>query len=260
LNLQQLIGLYSQSEKYATLAAALNHSKTDVVHLKGLVGSVDAVLAASYYTQTNRSQLFVFNNQEDARYFYADLENLLEGKTVLYFPPSYRKPFVVTQQDSTQVLERAEVLNRLNQHSSTGELVVTSAEALCELVIGEKELTQNTFELKVGQAFDLEFFMEFLTEHHFERADFVYEAGQFSIRGGIVDVFSFSNDYPYRIEFFDNEIESIRTFDTATQLSVAHFDFINIIPNISEKLLIESRASFLEFISAILSSTSLSES
>ena len=200
MNLQQLIGLYSQSEKYATLAAALNQSKTDVLHLKGLVGSVDAVLAATYYAQTNRSQLFVFNNQEDARYFYADLENLLEGKTVLYFPPSYRKPFIVTQQDSTQVLERAEVLNRLNQHSTTGELVVTTAEALCELVIGEKELTQNTFELKVGQAFDLEFFMEFLTEHHFERADFVYEAGQFSIRGGIVDVFSFSNDQPYRIE------------------------------------------------------------
>ncbi len=235
MNLQQLIDLYSQSEKYQTLATALNKSKADVVHLKGLLGSVDAVLAATFYSQTNRSQLFVFNNQEDARYFYADLENLLEGKTVLYFPPSYRKPFLVTQQDSTQVLERAEVLNRLNQHSTTGELIVTTAEALCELVIGEKELTQNTFELKVGQPFDLEFFMEFLTEHHFERADFVYEAGQFSIRGGIVDVFSFSNDQPYRIELNGEEIESIRTFDPNTQLSVKKVDRFFIIPNVQKE-------------------------
>ena len=248
LNLQQLIGLYSQSEKYATLAAALNQSKTDVVQLKGLVGSVDAVLAATYYAQTNRSQLFVFNNQEDARYFYADLENLLEGKTVLYFPPSYRKPFVVSQQDSTQVLERAEVLNRLNQHSSTGELVVTTAEALCELVIGEKELTQNTYELKVGQAFDLEFFMEFLTEHHFERADFVYEAGQFSIRGGIVDVFSFSNDQPYRIELNGEEIESIRTFDPNTQLSVKKVDRFFIIPNVQKETASSKRNSIFSYL------------
>lgn len=248
MNLQQLIGIYSQSEKYATLAAALNQSKTDVVHLKGLVGSVDAVLAATYYAQTNRSQLFVFNNQEDARYFYADLENLLEGKTVLYFPPSYRKPFVVTQQDSTQILERAEVLNRLNQHSTTGELVVTTAEALCELVIGEKELTQNTFELKVGQAFDLEFFMEFLTEHHFERADFVYEAGQFSIRGGIVDVFSFSNDQPYRIELNGEEIESIRTFDPNTQLSVKKVDRFFIIPNVQKETASSKRNSIFSYL------------
>ncbi len=207
----------------------------EVIHLKGLVGSVDAVLAAAYYMQTQRSQLFVFTNQEDARYFYADLENLLEGKTVLYFPPSYRKSFTITQPDSTQVLERAEVLNRLNQFSSTGELVVTTAEALAELVINEKELTQNTFELKVGHAFDLEFFIEFLTEHHFERADFVYEAGQFSIRGGIIDVFSFSNDQPYRLELNGDEIESIRTFDPNTQLSVKKVDRFFIIPNVQKE-------------------------
>ena len=207
----------------------------EVIHLKGLVGSVDAVLAAAYYMQTQRSQLFVFTNQEDARYFYADLENLLEGKTVLYFPPSYRKSFTITQPDSTQVLERAEVLNRLNQFSSTGELVVTTAQALAELVINEKELTQNTFELKVGHAFDLEFFIEFLTEHHFERADFVYEAGQFSIRGGIIDVFSFSNDQPYRLELNGDEIESIRTFDPNTQLSVKKVDRFFIIPNVQKE-------------------------
>ena len=236
MNLQQLTGLYSQSNNYISLASVLNQTKPEVVHLKGLIGSVDAVLAATYYVETKKTQLFVFTNQEDARYFYADLENLLEGKTVLYFPPSYRKPFAINQQDSTQVLERAEVLNRLNQHSSTGELIVTTAEALCELVINEQELTQNTYEIKAGHAFDLDFFVEFLTEHHFERSDFVYEAGQFSISGGIIDVFSFSNNQPYRIELNGDEIESIRTFDPNTQLSVTKVDRFFIIPNVQKEI------------------------
>lgn len=248
MNLQQLLGQYSQSENYSNLASALDKGNVGVVHLKGLVGSVDAVLAATYYAQTKRSQLFVFNNIEDARYFYADLESLLEGKTVLYFPPSYRKPFAINQQDSTQVLERAEVLNRLNQHSSTGELVVTTAEALCELVIGEKELTQNTYEIKANQAFDLDFFVEFLTEHHFERQDFVYEAGQFSIRGGIIDVFSFSNDQPYRIELDGEQIESIRIFDPNTQLSVKKVDRFFIIPNVQKETNAKERKTIFSYL------------
>lgn len=235
MNLQQLLGYYSQSEQYTNLVSVLNQPKPGVIHVKGLTGSVDAVLAATCYINTHRSQLFVFNNQEDARYFYADLENLLEGKTVLYLPPSYRKPFAIHQPDSTQVLERAEVLNRLNQRSTTGELLVTTAEAVCELVIGEKELTQNTYEIKVGLPFELEFFVEFLTEHHFERSDFVYEAGQFSIRGGIIDVFSFSNDQPYRIELDGEQIESIRIFDPNTQLSVKKVDRFFIIPNVQKE-------------------------
>lgn len=248
MNLQQLLGAYSQSENYKQLATALQQIKPGVTHLNGLLGSVDAVLAATFYVAHQRSQLFVFNNQEDARYFYADLENLLEGKTVLYLPPSFRKPFAIHQPDSTQVLERAEVLNRLNQHSTTGELIVTTAEALVELVINESELTQNTYELKVGNAFDLEFFVEFLTEHHFERNDFVYEAGQFSIRGGIVDVFSFSNDQPYRIELNGEEIESIRTFDPNTQLSVKKVDRFFIIPNVQKQSGNKQRNSFFSYL------------
>lgn len=248
MNLQQLLGVYGQSDKYQQLATALNSLNPQVVHLKGLIGSIDAILSATYYFQHKRSQLFVFNNQEDARYFYADIENLLEGKTVLYLPPSYRKPFAIHQQDSTQVLERAEVLNRLNQHSTTGELIITTAEALSELVINETELTQNTFELKVGSTFDLEFFIEFLTEHHFERSDFVYEAGQFSIRGGIIDVFSFSNDLPYRLELNEDVIESIRIFEPNTQLSQKKVDRFFIIPNVQKESKQDQRKSFFSYL------------
>lgn len=248
MNLSQLLGIYSQSKHYTQLSSALSQTNADVIHVKGLVGSVDAVLAASYYTQHKRSQLFVFNQQEDAQYFFADLENLLEGKTILFLPPSYRKSFAIHQPDSTRVLERAEVLNRLNQQSSTGELIVTTAEALVELVINETQLTQNTYELKVGLPFDLEFFVEFLAEHHFERADFVYEAGQFSIRGGIVDVFSFSNDMPYRIELDGNVIETIRTFDPNTQLSVKKVDRFFIIPNVQKQIADKKRNNFFSYL------------
>jgi transcription-repair coupling factor (superfamily II helicase) len=150
--------------------------------------------------------------------------------------------------ENGQVLERAEVLNRLNQHSTTGELIVTTAEALSELVISENDLTQNTYELKVGHPFDLEFFIDFLSEHHFERADFVYEAGQFSIRGGIVDVFSFSNDQPYRIELNDDVIESIRTFNPNDQLSVKKVDRFFIIPNVQKEIDNTSRQHFFHYL------------
>ncbi|MFN7312832.1 MAG: transcription-repair coupling factor [Bacteroidota bacterium] len=248
MNLQELIGRYANSPNFVELAETLNKPGVSVVHLKNLIGSVDAVLAATYYLQSNRTQLFVLNNRDDARYFFTDLENLLEGKTILYFPPSFRKPFLINQPDSTLILERAETLNRLNQQSTSGEFIVTTAEALSELVINEQELTQNTFELKVGQNFDLEFFIEFLTEHHFERADFVYEAGQFSIRGGIIDVFSFSNDLPYRIELNGEEIESIRIFEPNSQLSQKRVDRFFIIPNVQKESKQDNRKSFFSYL------------
>lgn len=231
------------------MAGKLNTSPVKL-RLTGLVGSVDAILASTYYQLQPRTNVFVFNDIDEARYFHADLENMLEGKTVLYFPSSYRRPFQITGLDNGLVLERAEVLNRLNQHSLNGELVVTTAEAIAELVITEKDLTANTYELKVGHPFDLEFFIEFLTEHHFERSDFVYEAGQFSIRGGIVDVFSFSNEMPYRLELDGEMIESIRTFDPNTQLSVKKVDRFFIIPNVQKGIDNSTQQNFFTYLPA----------
>ncbi len=232
------------------MAGKLSSTSPVKLRLTGLVGSVDAILASTYYQLQPRTNVFVFNDVDEAKYFHSDLENLLEGKTVLYFPSSYRRPFQITGLDNGLVLERAEVLNRLNQHALNGELVVTTAEALAELVITEKDLTANTYELKVGHPFDLEFFIEFLTEHHFERSDFVYEAGQFSIRGGIVDVFSFSNDMPYRIELDGEMIESIRTFDPNTQLSVKKVDRFFIIPNVQKGIDDSTQQNFFTYLPA----------
>lgn len=248
MNLQQLLGIYSESDRFKKLAGKLNQPSPVKLRLTGLVGSVDAVIATAYHLQSNRTQLFIFANDEDARYFLADMENLLEGKTVLFFPSSYKRPFHIQSLENNQVLERAEVLNRLNQHSVNGEVIVTTSDALAEQVIGEQELTRNTYEIKAGHPFDLEFFVEFLSEHHFERNDFVYEAGQFSIRGGIIDIFSFSNDYPYRIELNGDAIDSIRTFDPNTQLSVKKVDRFFIIPNVQKETDTKLRQAFFKYL------------
>ncbi|MFN5921047.1 MAG: transcription-repair coupling factor, partial [Bacteroidota bacterium] len=177
----------------------------------------------------------ILTEEEDARYLYSDVYNLLDGRNVHLFPPSYKRPYHINALENSQVLERAEVLNRLKQNATSRDIVVTTFEAVCELVITEQELVKNTYELKVGNVFDMEFFIDFLTEHHFERSDFVYEAGQFAIRGGIIDVFSFSNDEPYRMELNGDEIESIRTFDPVSQLSNKKVDRLFIIPNVQKQ-------------------------
>lgn len=246
MNLEELLDHYTESNNFREIAGKLTPGVK--LGLKGLVASVDAVLAAALYRKLNVTQLFVFNDADDARYFYSDLENLLEGKSVLFFPSSYKRSFQIDIEDNSLVLERAEVLNKLNQHSLNNELIVTTADAICELVISENSLTKNTYELKVGSNFDLEFFVDFLTEHHFERSDFVYEAGQFSIRGGIVDVFSFSNDQPYRLELNGEEIESIRTFDPGTQLSVKRVDHFFIIPNVQKEIDHTTRQHFFTYL------------
>ncbi len=236
MKVEELLALYTTHEKVQYLAQSLQSNIPKKIHLNGLIGSAQALISAACYQMNSKSQVIVFNNPDDARYFVSDLENLLEGKTINFFPGSYKRSFQPETLDNNLVLERAEVLNRLKQNFSKSEWVVTTAEALAELVISEKDLSKNTFELKVGEPFDLEFFIEFLTEHHFERTDFVYEAGTFSIRGGIVDVFSFSNDKPYRIELNNDLIEAIRIFDPVDQLSKKKVDRFFIIPNVQKDI------------------------
>jgi len=191
--------------------------------------------------------VFVLPDREEAGYFQADLESLT-GKEVLLFPSSYRKPFEFTQPDSSNVLARAEVLNELSHSSEFGQLIVTYPEALAEKVIDRASLEKNTLEISVNNKLSLDFINEFLVEYDFDRVDFVYEPGQFSIRGGIVDIFSFSHELPYRVEFFGDLIESIRTFEIESQLSVEQVKSITIVPNVQSKFLTESNISLLEYV------------
>jgi len=213
-----------------------------------LVGSLDAVIAAATYQINKQTNIFILHDKEEAAYFHNDLQNLMGDKEVLLFPTSYKRPYQFDETENANILMRAEILNRINHKSSVGELIVTYPEALTEKVINKKSLSTNTFSTKVGESLDVGFLSELLQTYDFEQTDFVYEAGQFSVRGGILDVFSYAHDLPYRIELFGNEIDSIRTFDPVSQLSQDNIKEINIIPNVQTKLLEENRQSFLSFI------------
>ncbi len=207
------------------------------------------MVAVACYQLQERPLVFVLPTHEDAAYFLADLEGLLD-KQVLFFPASYRKAFDFTQTDSAHVLQRAETLSTLNRAPDLPKMVVTYPEALAEKVINRNDLEKNTLEITQQANLDIDFINEFLQEYEFERVDFVYEPGQYAIRGGIVDIFSFSNDLPYRIEFFGNDIESIRTFDIESQLSVSNIHTVTIVPNVQAKFLTEGNISLLEYIPA----------
>ena len=162
--------------------------------------------------------LLILNDKEEAAYLLNDLEQLIGEKDVLFYPGSYRRPYQIEETDNANVLLRAEVLNRINSRKKPA-VIVTYPDALFEKVVTRKELDKNTQKIKLGDEISLDFLNEVLFEYQFKRVDFVTEPGEFSVRGGIVDVFSFSHDEPYRIEFFGDEVDSIRTFDVETQLS-----------------------------------------
>lgn len=247
MNIRDLINRYKTDERIEALAKTLNSGKGNKLQLKGLVGSADATVAVTTYFLLHKPQLFILPDREEAAYFMADLESILE-KEVLIFPSSFRKAFDFTQVDTANVLARAEVLNELNHNSSFGKIVVTYPEALAEKVINRDVLEKNTLEISLGVKLGIDFINEFLVDYDFNRTDFVYEPGQFSIRGGIVDIFSFSHDLPYRIEFFGDEVESIRTFEIESQLSVEDVKTFTIIPNVQSKYLTESNINLLDYV------------
>ncbi|NQD70425.1 transcription-repair coupling factor, partial [Sphingobacterium shayense] len=246
MGIKEILVQYTQSEQLKALVKALQ-SKNPKIHLKGLIGSSDAMIAAAAYTLQERPFIFILPTHEQASYFLSDLESILD-KQVLFFPASYRKAFEFTQIDSTHVLQRAETLSALNHASELPKMVVTYPEAIAEKVINRDDLEKNTLPITQNTKLSIDFINEFLYEYDFERVDFVYQPGQFAIRGGIVDIFSYSNDLPYRIEFFGDEIESIRTFNIETQLSVNNMHTVTIVPNVQSKFLSNNHISLLEYI------------
>ncbi|AZI24899.1 MAG: transcription-repair coupling factor [Pedobacter agri] len=247
MNIRDLINRYKTDDRVTEFTKALNSTKNPKIQLKGLVGSADAIVALSSYFLLHKPLLFVLPDREEAAYFQSDLESVLD-KQVLLFPSSYRKSFDFTQVDTANVLARAEVLNELNHDSEYGKIVVSYPEAIAEKVIDRSALEKNTLEISLGAKLGIDFINEFLIDYDFDRRDFVYEPGQFSIRGGIVDIFSFSSDLPYRIEFFGDEVESIRSFEIESQLSVTDVKSLTIVPNVQAKFLTESNISILDYI------------
>ena len=188
--------------------------------------------------------MLILQDKEEAAYYLNDLEQLIGEEDVLFYPGSYRRPYQIEDTDNASVLLRAEVLNRINSRKKPA-LIVSYPEALFEKVVTRKELDKNTLKVAVGDQVSIDFINEVLFEYEFKRVDFITEPGEFSVRGGILDVFSFSNENPFRIEFFGNEVDSIRTFDVETQLSIEKQKKIKIIPNVENKFFQENRERFL---------------
>jgi len=240
--------LFTKSSQVRKLGETITQSQKKI-HISGLVGAATSLVIADTFKKLELPLLLIFNDKEEAAYHLNDLENILGDKEVLFYPGSYRRPYQIEETDNANVLLRSEVLNRINSRKKPA-IIVTYPDALFEKVATRKELEKNTLKISVGDQLSIDFINEVLFEYQFHRTDFVTEPGEFSVRGGILDVFSFSNDKPYRIEFFGNEVESIRTFDVETQLSLEQVKKVLVIPNVDASTSLISRISFLKYIQA----------
>ncbi|SEA83665.1 transcription-repair coupling factor [Flavobacterium gillisiae] len=243
-----LYNIFDNSPKIQQIVERLQENNQPKLHLDGLLGSAASFVIRALFKKADAPFLIVLNNKEEAAYYLNDLEQMIGDKDVLFYPGSYRRPYQIEDTDNANVLLRAEVLNRINSRKKPA-VIVSYPEALFEKVVTRRDLEKNTLKVSVGDKISIDFINEVLFEYEFKRVDFITEPGEFSVRGGIVDVFSFSNDNPYRIEFFGDEVESIRSFDVATQLSIEIQKKITIIPNVENKVFQENRESFLDYIS-----------
>lgn len=241
------LSIYRADGLIKTVAAGIKAPDPKNIRIKGLAGSLDALLLASCFKIHHQDYIVVLQDKEEASYFQNDLQNLLD-REILLFPMSYKRPYEYDETENANILMRAEVLNRL-ANKNEPDIIITYPEALSEKVINKRSLASNTFTVAVKEKLDIVFLEEFLHNYDFEKTDFVYEAGQFAVRGGIIDVFSFAYEMPYRIELFGDEVDSIRSFEPGSQLSVGNHDKISVIPNVQTRLVHEERQSFLDFIS-----------
>ena len=248
MSTQSIVNQYQKSANISQIMEAFLKEKNHF-QISNLVGSSLSFVISETFKKGDKPFLLIFNDKEEAAYYLNDLEQLLGDKNVLFYPGSYRRPYQIEETDNANVLLRSEVLNRINSRKKPA-VIVTYPTALFEKVVTKKELEKNTLKVTVGESLSLDFVNEILFEYKFKRVDFVTEPGDFSVRGGIIDVFSFSNDEPYRIEFFGNDIDSIRSFDVETQLSKELLKKVSIIPNIENKTLQENRESFLKYLSS----------
>ncbi|MDD4149453.1 MAG: transcription-repair coupling factor [Bacteroidales bacterium] len=215
--------------------------------VQGLAGSSKAFLFTSVFLQEKHLSCLLFPDKESASYFFDDLITILGEEYVLFYPSAYKRSVEYLKTDRTNIILKTEVLNKLK----TGKkpyIIVTYPGAVIEKVVDSKELKKNTLDIHLGEKLPMDFIIDVLNEYGFQHNDFVYEPGTFSIRGSIIDVFSFSHEEPYRIDFFGDEVESIRSFDPNTQLSTGKHKIISIIPNIHEHLIEEDKVSFFDFI------------
>jgi transcription-repair coupling factor (superfamily II helicase) len=243
----ELANLYKNHPGLLSLIECLDDNSAQRIRLEGLSGSSKALVLGGVFDKFQTTHLVVVPEKEDAAYLYNDLVSVTGEEFVFFFPSTYKRSVQYEQTEPANIVLRTEVLNHLGSGKKKG-IIVTYPESVMEKVISKRNLKKNTFQVSKGDKLSLEFLEEMLQEYNFQRVDFVYEPGHYSIRGSIADVFSYSADLPYRIDFFGDEVDSIRTFNTDDQLSVSLQNQISIIPNIQDISIEEINDSFTDFL------------
>jgi transcription-repair coupling factor (superfamily II helicase) len=251
LDLQEFFRHFSETAAHRELTAFARGRQSGALGVTGLAGSAAAVLAASVHRNLQKSALFILPDRESSAYFFNDLEALLEEKgkgfeerSLFHFPASYKKPYTFAETDNANVLFRSEVVNRLASETSR-IWIVSYPEALQEKVVSRRVVKKHLVPVRKGDRLSVDFLMEVLLDFGFGHTDFVVEPGTFSVRGGIIDVFSYANDYPFRIEIMGGEVESLRSYDPETQLSVKMQDQVSLLPDVRQMVHTEERREFL---------------
>jgi len=242
-NLKSVLGLYRDSRQTQQIVELFNQDTPARILLKGMTGALDSFVLSGIFLADPRSHLLVASDKEEAAYLQNNIASLFEKKPIGFFPDSFKRPMQFEALNTSNVLQRTEMINNITSSSASGEIVVTYPEALFEKVVSPGELNKTRINVVKSEDVDIDFLVEMLVEYGFTRTDFVFEPGQFSIRGGIVDIFSYGNEWPYRIELFDEEVESIRTFDPTTQLSIRNIAKVSIVPNINTRFTQEQKVS-----------------
>lgn len=243
---KELLRLFQAHPVVQKITRRLSECPGVKVKLENGIGSIISFVAANVEQEMKTLQLFVMNDKEEAAYFYNDLLTFFDEENVRFLPSSYRRTGNFEEKDNDSILVRTEVLNALTAKQVS--MVVTYTEALAEKVVSKAVLADMSMPVAKGEKLSISFLESLLSEYGFERSDFVYEPGQFSIRGSIVDVYSFAEERPVRIDFFGDEVESIRYFDVETQLSEQLIDRVVIVPDLSEATAKDTNVGLTEFL------------
>ena len=259
MNIQDIQKLYGVLPQGNALIKTMEEKSVRTIFLQGLLASATPMFFASIVKRWQKTVLFVLNDNDEAGYFYNDLKTIAmpddaneQTAEVLFFPSSYRRAVKYGQRDAGNEILRTEVLSRLsviNEEKTTSSLplcIVTEPSALAELVVAKHKLDEHTLSISVGQTIDLTETEKTLRSYGFQQVDYVYEPGQFAVRGSILDVYSFSSELPYRIDFFGNDVDTIRTFEVETQLSKDKKEKVEIVPELAT--LSEEKIPFLQFL------------
>ncbi|MDE3184764.1 MAG: transcription-repair coupling factor [Bacteroidota bacterium] len=250
MNLDVLMDTYSNDARIFKIADKILLFEPQHIHLSGLLGSASQFIFSAVFNHPVSSKvnhLVILRDAEESAYFHNTLENLTNALDVFYFPSSFKNKKNFHQLNSSHVMLRTEALTKLSAGGNK-KVMVTYPEALFEKVVLSKSLSENIISFKTGENIKVDELLSRFVDHGFSRADFVYEPGQFAVRGGILDIYSYGNEKPYRIELFGNEIDSIRLFDPETQLSERKLSQVNIIPNVETQFSSGEKVSLLNFL------------